>query len=52
MTRDEILKLADRVTRGHELTRDEALRRGWDESARQFYGNILAARRLAQPQAA
>ena len=32
--------------------RDDALRRGWDESARQFYGNILAARRLAQPQAA
>jgi glycosyltransferase involved in cell wall biosynthesis len=35
-----------------EACRAEALRRGWDESARQFYGNILLARRLAEPQAA
>ena len=28
--------------------RAEALRRGWDESARQFFGNILAARRQAE----
>ncbi len=40
------------LTLSRDACRDEALRRGWDESARQFYGNILAARRLAQPQAA
>ena len=28
--------------------RAEALRRGWDESARQFFGNIVAARRQAE----
>jgi len=32
--------------------RSEALRRGWDESARQFFGNILLARGQAKPKAA
>lgn len=32
--------------------RAEALHRGWDESARQFYGNIQAARRQAEAEAA
>lgn len=37
------------LTRSRSGCRSEALRQGWDESARQFYGNILRARGQALP---
>jgi glycosyltransferase involved in cell wall biosynthesis len=36
------------LTLSRAACRAEALRRGWDESARQFFGNIVAARRQAE----